>query len=157
MGKKYKVYNSQGIVIYPIENSKNKINIGDAISLVKDATYTSGGTIPKWVFNSKLYLREIRSDGTYVISTRSSGPITGVVDPKYIIKYSKDTNSNFNSYLVQIDTNILNVRAKPNNNSAINTQVSQNQIFTIIDEKDGWGKLKSGAGWISLKYTKKMG
>lgn len=157
MGKKYKVYNSQGIVIYPTESDKNKINIGDAVSLVKDAVYTSGGTIPKWVFDSKLYLREIRSDGSYVISTRSSGPITGVVDPKYIIKYSKVANSNFNSYLVQIDTNILNVRAKPSSNSTINTQVSRNQIFTIVDEKDGWGKLKSGAGWISLKYTKKMG
>ena len=156
MGKKYKVYNSQGIVIYPTESDKNKINIGDAVSLVKDAVYTSGGTIPKWVFDSKLYLREIRSDGSYVISTRSSGPITGVVDPKYIIKYSKFANSNFNSYLVQIDTNILNVRAKPSNNSTINTQVSRNQIFTIVDEKDGWGKLKSGAGWISLKYTKKV-
>ena len=29
-------------------------------------------------------------------------------------------------------------------------------MFTIIDEKNGWGKLKSGAGWISLSYTKKI-
>ena len=26
----------------------------------------------------------------------------------------------------------------------------------IVDEKDGWGKLKSGIGWICLKYTKKV-
>lgn len=27
--------------------------------------------------------------------------------------------------------------------------------YTIVEEKNGWGRLKSGAGWISLSYTKK--
>ena len=25
-----------------------------------------------------------------------------------------------------------------------------NGVFTIVEERDGWGRLKSGAGWISL-------
>ena len=25
-----------------------------------------------------------------------------------------------------------------------------------FDEEDGWGKLKSGAGWIKLEYTSKV-
>ena len=29
-------------------------------------------------------------------------------------------------------------------------------VFTIVQEQDGWGKLKSGAGWISLAYTTKL-
>ena len=35
-------------------------------------------------------------------------------------------------------------------------------VFTIVDVQSGqgsdtgWGKLKSGAGWISLDYTKKL-
>lgn len=34
-------------------------------------------------------------------------------------------------------------------------------VYTIVAESDGpgaskWGKLKSGAGWISLDYTKKV-
>lgn len=28
--------------------------------------------------------------------------------------------------------------------------------YTIVEEKNGWGKLKSGAGWISLAYTKRV-
>ena len=28
--------------------------------------------------------------------------------------------------------------------------------YTIVEEKNGWGRLKSGAGWISLSYTKKV-
>ena len=37
--------------------------------------------------------------------------------------------------------------------------VKDNTIFKktvqIVGEQNGWGKLKSGAGWISLEYTKK--
>ena len=42
--------------------------------------------------------------------------------------------------------------------SEIVTAVYQNQIFTIVEEKNGWGRLKSGAGWISLnaKYVIKL-
>ena len=36
------------------------------------------------------------------------------------------------------------------------TEASIYTLYTIVDEKDGWGKLKSGAGWISLKYTTKV-
>lgn len=29
-------------------------------------------------------------------------------------------------------------------------------IVTITEEKDGWGKLADGRGWIGLKYTKEV-
>ena len=56
-------------------------------------------------------------------------------------------------YLVRVTANLLNVRAGAGTNYKITTQIKKNQVYTIVDEKDGWGKLKSGAGWISLKYT----
>ena len=58
-------------------------------------------------------------------------------------------------YLVIIDTNLLNVRSGPSTDYAIVVTVKRNEIFTIVAEKGGWGKLKSGAGWIDLSYTKK--
>lgn len=35
------------------------------------------------------------------------------------------------------------------------------EVYTIVEEADGpgaskWGRLKSGAGWISLDFVKKM-
>ena len=30
------------------------------------------------------------------------------------------------------------------------------QAFTIVEEKNGFGKLKSGAGWLDLNYLKKV-
>lgn len=29
-------------------------------------------------------------------------------------------------------------------------------VFTITEVQDGWGKLKCGAGWISLDYASKI-
>ena len=52
----------------------------------------------------------------------------------------------------------LNVRAEANANSKIMTVIYYGQAYTIVEEKNGWGKLKSGVGWISLnsKYVKKI-
>ena len=58
--------------------------------------------------------------------------------------------------MVRITASALNVRASASTGSKINTVVHKNEVYTIVEEKNGWGKLKSGAGWISLKYTKKV-
>lgn len=59
-------------------------------------------------------------------------------------------------YLVVVTTDVLNVRQSPNTSAAIVTEVKRNEVYTIVDECDGWGKLKSGAGWICLDYAAKL-
>lgn len=58
-------------------------------------------------------------------------------------------------YTVIINTDVLNVRSGPGTNYSVSTKVREGDKYTIVEEKDGWGKLKSGAGWISLEYTKR--
>ena len=60
------------------------------------------------------------------------------------------------SYRVRITANTLNVRAGAGTSYKVNTTVKKGGIYTIIGEKNGWGRLKSGAGWISLKYTERV-
>ena len=60
------------------------------------------------------------------------------------------------TYKVKITASKLNVRSNPNVNSAIVTQVKAGEVYTIIEEREGWGRLKSGAGWIALEYTQKI-
>jgi peptidoglycan hydrolase-like protein with peptidoglycan-binding domain len=62
----------------------------------------------------------------------------------------------FEPYKVAINTGALRVRLGPGTSYATRTTVSRNSVFTITYEKDNWGRLKSHAGWISLKYTKKV-
>lgn len=64
-------------------------------------------------------------------------------------------------YLVIIDTYALNYRRGPGMNHPINGVVHRNEVYTIVEEADGpgaskWGRLKSGAGWISLDFVQKM-
>ena len=56
--------------------------------------------------------------------------------------------------VVKITAKALNVREKPNGSAKIVTKVKKGESYTIVKEQNGWGKLKSGAGWIFLKYTK---
>ena len=56
-------------------------------------------------------------------------------------------------YTVKITASVLNVRDGAGTNYKINTTVKKNEVYTIVEENNGWGKLKSGAGWISLSYT----
>ena len=144
---------SKPSVIEPVE--EETIKKGDKVKLVSDAKYTSGKSIPDWVFDKVLYAREPRSNGTCVFSTVAAGPITGVVYTKDLIPYNASAPT-FKSYIVRITADVLNVRAGAGTGYQIKTQVKKNELYTIVDEKDGWGKLKSGAGWIHLGYTKKV-
>jgi hypothetical protein len=67
----------------------------------------------------------------------------------------------FQEYKVKINTGALNYRKEPDSKSASAGFVYKNEVYTIVKESDGpgaskWGKLKSGAGWISLDYVVKL-
>ena len=54
----------------------------------------------------------------------------------------------------------VNIRSGPGTNYGRKGFIAPG-VYTIVAEADGtgatkWGKLKSGAGWISLDYTKKV-
>lgn len=72
----------------------------------------------------------------------------------------KNENDNKNKsklpYTVKITANILNVRNGAGTQYKVNTKVKKGEVYTITQEKNGWGKLKSGAGWIYLDYVNKI-
>ena len=66
----------------------------------------------------------------------------------------------FKPYTVKVVADTLNVRAGAGTGYAVKTTINKDEVYTIIQEKEVggllWGKLKSGAGWISLRHTKKQ-
>ena len=74
---------------------------------------------------------------------------------------SKATNST-GSFKVQISISDLNIRKGPGTNYATTGKFTGKGVFTIVETKQGtgstkgWGKLKSGAGWIALDYTTRI-
>lgn len=64
-------------------------------------------------------------------------------------------------YMVSVTIKDLNIRKGAGTNFAKTGKFTGVGTFIIIEEKDGkgatkWGKLKSGAGWISLDYTTRL-
>lgn len=52
---------------------------------------------------------------------------------------------------------VLNIRKEPNSDADKTSYLKYNDPnkYTIVEVRNGWGKLKSGIGWINLKYTVK--
>lgn len=73
-----------------------------------------------------------------------------------------DQNDVFTPYKVEVKITTLNIRKGPGTNYAKTGDFTGRGVFTIVGEstgagsKSGWGKLKSGTGWISLDYAKKI-
>ena len=88
-------------------------------------------------------------------------------NPGYIVfdesgKALYSSASAFQPYMVRVSITDLNIRRGPGTNYAKTGQYTGIGSFTIVEESTGqgasigWGKLKSGAGWISLDYCKRV-
>lgn len=124
---------------------------GDVITLKSGAVYSDNKEIPDWVFKKTLYYRGENDKGV-IFSTLKSGAITGVVDSKYINELSVTSLP----YKVKVTADALNYRQGPGTSYKILGTIRDKGVYTIIEESNGWGKLKSGAGWICLEYTSKV-
>lgn len=59
-------------------------------------------------------------------------------------------------FRVMVTVAALSVREEPNVNSTRNQILTDRGIYAIVEQKDGWGRLKSGAGWIALQSTSRV-
>lgn len=61
----------------------------------------------------------------------------------------------FTPYLVSVTVADLNYRTGPGVENKSHGYIEPG-VYTIVEEQNGWGKLKSGAGWIKLSYTTRI-
>lgn len=128
------------------------LNIGDVIKLKSGAKYTNGINIPSWVINSTCYVRQKEdAKGNIAFSIQRVGAITGIVSKQYI-----ENVESKKGYEATVTANAgLNVRQGPGTSYKIIRTLARGSKQTIVEEKDGWGKLAAG-GWVSLNYVKKI-
>ena len=87
---------------------------------------------------------EVRDTAPVTPSTPAAPPVTDV------------------PFLVRIGISNLNIRTGPGTNYSRTGRYTGVGVFTIVTVQSGlgsstgWGKLKSGAGWVSLDYCKKL-
>lgn len=76
-------------------------------------------------------------------------------DARDILRKSTGLSDN-EPYTVKVTADALNIRKGAGINYSITGVIKDKGVYTIVEEKNGWGKLKSGAGWIKLAYTQKI-
>lgn len=86
-------------------------------------------------------------------SNSSSKPVKPATENNIVV---------FKPFVVKVGISNLNIRKGPGTNFAKTGRFTGRGFFTIVEvvegpgAKSGWGKLKSGMGWIDLDYTTKM-
>ncbi len=86
-------------------------------------------------------------DGWYKIK---SGPITGYItaDPQYVAvgQEARDLAMEAASLTAIVNTDMLNVRAEPNTDAKIWTQISKEERYSVLNQLDGWVEIELDTG-----------
>ena len=69
----------------------------------------------------------------------------------------KGENVNIDGEKMVVTANVLNIRSGPGLNYNVVGKVYKNEVYTIIEKKNGFGLLKSKVGWLSLEYLQQLG
>ena len=112
-------------------------------------------TVHRWFANKACpgdYIYECLGDITTKVNAKlgvSSAPTAPAVPDSKV------------PYKVRITATDLRIRKGPGTNTAIVQKAIKPGVYTIVSEATGegatmWGKLKSGVGWVSLDYCKKL-
>ena len=141
----------------------NEIVKGSTVRLKRGAKTYDGDSLASFVYERDHVVSEISGDrcvitynGVVVAAVRKSDLtlVNGGAST------SKPTTPAFTPYTVKVSVTELRIRSGPGTDTAAQGFMEPG-VYTIVEEADGpgakrWGKLKSGAGWISLDYTERV-
>lgn len=162
----YKVFNSNGEQVYPevkLETAKKiefitikPLEKGDVVMINNNAsTFINGTIISETLLKEKLYIRDI-NETECTIARQLKGPVLGKISKEFLKPFDEnETTLLTNSYVVQIIDENCYLYNKPNSSQVLET-LNKYSLFTIVNEKDGFGKIKIGPGWINLSQVRKL-
>lgn len=138
----------------PVQSTQSSsISVGDKVKVKATAThYATGQSMASFVKGSAYEVTKV--DGNKLLL---SDIVSWVWDYDVDKVESTTQSSSDNSFLVEIICDELNIRQQADFNSKVVGTVKRGDVFTIVEESNGLGKLKSGAGYISLnsKYVRR--
>ena len=141
--------------------------------LAEKVTAQLGGSADTPTVTTQLYrVRKTWSDsksqkGAYKILSNAkkcadANPGYSVFDASGKVVYAPVASAADVPFLVKVSISDLNIRKGPGTDYAKTGKFTGKGVFTIVEVKSGkgstagWGRLKSGAGWISLDYAAKI-
>lgn len=149
----------------PTTTSNSSLKVGDVVQFNGTTHYSSAGAVSGYTCKpGKAKITQLatgKAHPYHLIAVAGGGSnVYGWVSASDIASAGDGTKNSVN-YMVKITTNNLNIRSGPGTNYPLAGSIKDQGCYTILEESTGqgasmWGKLKSGAGWISLDYAKKI-
>jgi hypothetical protein len=127
--------------------------IGDKVQIIAGSSYLNGKEVPKEILNLKLYIRSVKDNG-YTVARAQTGAVLGDI-AEINLKDAGENIAAIQSYVIQIPSNDFALYHSPSKNSGVIKRVNRG-LYTIIDEKNGFGKIKIGKGWVELAKVVKL-
>jgi len=122
--------------------------------LILEHSFHTNSRSVKWLLDEKNLDTLAKAEAAYISSYLKS--MKGDASGSASVAPVMPSGAYYLPYLVKITASALNVRAGAGIAHKINTVVKKGEVYTIVSVSGDWGKLKSGAGWINLKYTKRV-
>ena len=127
----------------------------DAVMFTSIAKFANGDKIPAKYFDTILYVTNVKENGDILVATQKDAKAFGIVKEEALFHIVNGVNPNFNSYTIRTIGEAV-AYTKPDGKMIKTANIPAERYFTIIDEKDGYGCLKSGLGWIALDTVSKL-
>lgn len=134
----------------------------DIVSIADNAVYYNGKAVPGWVKDKYWIVSSVNGDRAVIDRSQDGkNSICSPINTRFltVVKAASDAaEEGFKPFLVKIEASVLNIRKGPGINYPVAGCITDKGVYTIVETADGqgskkgWGKLKSGAGWISLGY-----
>ena len=129
--------------------------VGDKVQIAPGAFYlNSNKEVPTNILNLKLYIRNVKEKYCTVAKSKT-GSILGDIANENLKLILDENDCNIDSYIVSVNKEIPLYR-NPSEKSSILRNIKRFNLITIVDEKDGFGKIKKGAGWLKLADVEKL-
>ena len=129
--------------------------VNDTVQILAGAIYLNNDKeVPESVLNTKLYVREAKANSA-IVARAKTGPVLGEISNENLVIVEGNI-ANIETFYVQVPTANLPVYYSPNKTSGIVKRLNRFALLTIVDEKNGFGKIKVGSGWVELSKVTRL-
>lgn len=122
----------------------NGARLVDVPGLILEHGFHTNSKTVRWLLNNANLDRLARAEAEAIASYFAKSAVTVQPEGTFKVKVANVSVGD-----------VLNIRKEPNADSVKTGTLAYNDPnkYTIVEVQNGWGKLKSGIGWINLDYT----
>ena len=138
--------------------------VGDIVQFTSGGVYTSSTAVTpahsRGQSRCKVTQTAMKARNQYHLISEDGGKVYGWVVSETVKAIGASSGSSvtataFQPYTVKVTANVLNIRKGAGTYHAVVGSIKDKGVYTIVEEKSGWGRLKSGVGWISLEFVQR--